>query len=76
MFGAPDAKVSIGMDAEAAMGMVQRVGLQKVRHVDVKVLWIREQQAQSFLPLRKVPGFRTDRFSVRRSCRHRSRSSI
>ena len=33
-FGVSDPKVSIGMDAIAAMGMAQRVGLQKVRHVD------------------------------------------
>ena len=55
-FGVPDAKVSIGMDAKAAMGMAQRVGLQKVRHVEVDVLWIQEQQARRLLPLRKVPG--------------------
>ena len=54
-FGVPGAKVSIGMDANSAMGMGQRVGLQKVRHVEVDVLWIQEQQARGLLPLRKFP---------------------
>ena len=39
-FGVKDPKVSIGMDANAAIGMVQRTGLNKVRHVEVDVLWI------------------------------------
>ena len=53
-FGIPDAKASIGMDANAAMAMAPRVGLQKVRHVEVDVLWMQEQQARRLLP--KVPG--------------------
>jgi hypothetical protein len=36
--------------------MAQRVGLNKVRHVEVDVLWIQEQQARKLLPLRKIPG--------------------
>ena len=55
-FGVSGAKVSIGMDANAAMGMAQRVGLQKVRHAEVNVLWIQVQQARRLLPLRKLPG--------------------
>ena len=55
-FGVKDAVVSIGIDATAAMGMAQRVGLNKVRHVEVDVLWIQEQQARKLLPLRKIPG--------------------
>ena len=38
------------------MGIVQRKGLNKLRHVEVDVLWIQEQQARRLLPLRKVPG--------------------
>ena len=57
-FGAMDMKVSIGIDATAAMGMAQRVGLNKVRHVEVDVLWIQEQQARKLLPLKKIPGQR------------------
>ena len=55
-FGVEDATVSIGIDATAAMGMAQRVGLNKVRHVEVDILWIQEQQARKLLPLRKIPG--------------------
>ena len=57
-FGMADAKVSIGIDATAAQGMAQRVGLNKVRHVEVDVLWIQEQQARKLLPLKKIPGAR------------------
>ena len=54
-FGVADIKVSVGMDAIAAIGIVQRRGLNKLRHVELDVLWIQEQQAQRLLPLRKVP---------------------
>ena len=37
-FGIPNATVGIGIDATAAMGMAQRVGLNKVRHMEVDVL--------------------------------------
>ena len=46
------------MDASAAFGIVQRRGLNKLRHVELDVLWIQEQQARRLLPLRKVPGRR------------------
>ena len=55
-FGVKEMSVSIGIDATAAMGMAQRVGLNKVRHVEVDVLWIQEQQARKLFPLRKIPG--------------------
>ena len=42
-FGMNNAKVRLGMDASAAIGMAQRTGLNKVRHVEVDVLWIQEQ---------------------------------
>ena len=44
------------MDANAAIGIVQRRGLNKLRHVELDVLWIQEQQDRRLLPLRKVPG--------------------
>ena len=44
------------MDANAARGIVQRRGLSQLRHVELNVLWIQEQQARRLLPLRKVPG--------------------
>ena len=55
-FGVSEPKVSIGMDASAAIGMAQRTGLNKVRHVEVDVLWLQEQQARRLLPITKIPG--------------------
>ena len=55
-FGCPDMRASVGMDASAAIGIVQRQGISKLRHVEVDVLWVQEQQARRLLPLRKVPG--------------------
>ena len=55
-FGVPDPRVSVGMDASAAIGMAQRTGLNKVRHVEVDVLWIQEQQTRRMLPIEKIPG--------------------
>ena len=55
-FGQKDCRARVGMDANAAMGIVQRRGLNKLRHIEVDVLWIQEQQARRLLPLRKVPG--------------------
>ena len=55
-FGCVGVKASVGMDANAAIGIVQWRGLNKLRHVELDVLWIQEQQARRLLPLRKVPG--------------------
>ena len=54
-FGCPDMRASVGMDASAAIGIVQRQGISKLRHVEVNVLWWQEH-ARRILPLRKVPG--------------------
>ena len=55
-FGVHHAKVRLGMDASAAIRMAQRTGLDKVRHVEVDVLWIQEQAARRMLPISKIPG--------------------
>ena len=55
-FGVPDPRVSVVMHASAAIGMAQRTGLNKVRHVEVDVLWIQEQQTRRMLPIEKIPG--------------------
>ena len=44
------------MDASAAIGMAQRAGLIKVRHIEVDVLWLQEQMARRLLPIVKIPG--------------------
>ena len=41
-FGRVDMRASVGMDASAAIGIVQRMGISKLRHVEVDVLWIQE----------------------------------
>ena len=55
-FGRPGMKASVGMDTSAAIGIAQRQGISKLRHIKVDVLWLQEQQARRLLPLRKVPG--------------------
>ena len=55
-FGCVGVKVSVGMDANAAIGIVQRRGLNTLRHVELDVPWIQEQLAWRLLPLRIVPG--------------------
>ena len=55
-FGAVNPRVSIGMDASAAIGIAQRNGLNKVRHVEVDILWLQEQMARRILPIGKIPG--------------------
>ena len=53
-FGMHSVKVRLGMDASAAIGMAQRTGLNKVRHVEVDVLWIQEQVVRRMLPIGKI----------------------
>ena len=55
-FGLKEMKVSVGMDASAAIGIAQRQGIGKLRHIEVDVLWLQEQQARRLLPIVKVPG--------------------
>ena len=45
-FGLLEMRASVGMDASAAIGIVQRQGISKLRPVEVDVLWIQEQQAR------------------------------
>ena len=49
-------KARVGMDANAAMGIVQRKRLRKLRHAEVDVLWIHERDARRLLPFQEVPG--------------------
>ena len=43
-------------DASAAIGMVQRNGLGKVRHIDVGILWIQQNQKAGEVEVQKVNG--------------------
>ena len=39
-------------------GIVERAGLDKVRHTDVDVLWLQEQEVRGRVPLSKIDGTR------------------
>ena len=57
--GGLDARVHV--DAAAAKGIVERSGLDKVRHIDVNVLWLQEQEARGRVPLHKIDGVQVQR---------------
>ena len=44
--GCADVKVRVHMDASAAIGIIQRRGFGKLRHIELDVLWLQEQQAR------------------------------
>ena len=44
----------VHVDASAAKSIVEREGLGNVRHVEVDLLWIQEQQMRHRLPLTKI----------------------
>ena len=44
------------VDASAAIGIAQRKGLGKVRHLDTQSLWIQDALRERRLSLEKVPG--------------------
>ena len=48
--------ISIKSDATAALGMVKRLGLGRVRHLSVADLWIQHQVRQGGMHLAKWPG--------------------
>ena len=48
--------VRVHVDATAAIGMVERRGISRVRHIEVDHLWIQEQEARRMLPIAKVAG--------------------
>ena len=46
-----DVKVRVHVDATAAKAIAERSGLDKLRHTDVNILWIQEQEARDRIPL-------------------------
>ena len=54
--GRESGKVGIYTDASAAIGMVQRQGTGKVRHIDVGMLWIQQNQKDGEIQVEKVDG--------------------
>ena len=49
-------KVRMHIDAAAALGIIERRGVGRVRHLDVGTLWLQEQQLRNVIELRKVAG--------------------
>ena len=44
------------VDATAAKGIIERKGLNKLRHIELDILWLQEQKARKLLPLDKLLG--------------------
>lgn len=51
-----EVKVRVHVDASAAIGIIERRGISKVRHLEVDVLWLQEAQARRMLPIAKIRG--------------------
>ena len=48
--------VTIHTDASAAIGIVRRAGLGKLRHLNVRDLWVQDQVKRELLGIEKVAG--------------------
>ena len=48
------AKLCLHMDASAAIGVMQRRGVGKIRHLDVSTLWLQEKQLKQLIEVRKA----------------------
>ena len=48
--------VRLHIDASAALGIIGRRGVGRVRHLEVGSLWIQEQQLKRVIGTLKVPG--------------------
>ena len=51
-----DAHLEHRMDASAALGIISRKGLGKVRHLDTSHLWIQEVNAKREMEFSKIAG--------------------
>ena len=51
-----ETKIAVRSDATAAIGIVARVGLGKVRHLAVADLWVQQAARQGRVEYSKVPG--------------------
>ncbi len=47
--------VVVTTDASAAVGVVQRKGSGKIKHLEVKQLWVQEQERKKSLSMKKIP---------------------
>ena len=51
-----ECKVRMHVDASAALGVIQRKGIGKLRHLHTGALWIQEQQIRNVIAFQKIPG--------------------
>ena len=51
-----DLKILMLTDASAALCIVRRRGLGRIRHLDVTGLWLQERVRQKDLDIAKIPG--------------------
>ena len=53
-----DMTARLHVDANAALGIIERRGVGRVRHLDVGTLWLQEQQLRKVLEMQKVEGLK------------------
>jgi len=51
-----DMAMRLHIDSTAAKGIIERVGLHKVRHLDVDMLWLQSQTAKETMSVHKMLG--------------------
>ena len=49
-------KARLMVDASAALGVAQRLGVGRIRHLETGALWLQEQELRKVLSMNKVPG--------------------
>jgi hypothetical protein len=50
------AEVNVGMDASAALGLINRQGLGKARHIETQWLWVQQATREGRVSMHKIPG--------------------
>ena len=56
LYGKEAGKISVYTDASAAIGITQRQGIGKTRHIDVGLLWIQQNTKNGEVDVNKVEG--------------------
>ena len=56
MTGKEVGKIGVYTDASAAIGITQRRGIGKTRHIDVGLLWIQQNAKEGKIEVNKVDG--------------------
>ena len=69
-------------DASAALGIIHRLGLGKLRHIDTSALWVQQAARSKLIEYEKVPGelnpadILTKHLAAEPSARHASRCKL